>query len=210
VDFTTALANLAIKEYDYILICASNADAQSASASSNPGRLATYIDANVTGSTAKLQQGLYGSTGTIAQAKTSAIGRNHTNLEHINSVSDESLPCEVAAAELGNRMARRRLESNANRTLQPLKRVRGSADPNGDQPTDTEAQDALSNGVSLIGYTGEPCADDPALGHDALAGHERQPRPALRRHERDRHALRRGEGPAHRHPADLPVAGRTR
>jgi phage tail sheath gpL-like len=143
VDFTTALANLAIKEYDYILICASNADAQSASASSNPGRLATYIDANLSGSTAKLQQGLYGSTGTIAQAKTSAIARNHTNLEHVNSVSDESLPCEVAAAELGNRMARRRLESNANRTLQPLKRVRGSADPNGDQPTDTEAQDAL-------------------------------------------------------------------
>jgi phage tail sheath gpL-like len=153
VDFTTPLSNLAIKEYDYILVCCSNTDAQSASASSNPGRLATYIDANLTGSTAKLQQGIYGSTGTIAQAKTSAIARNHTNLEHVNSVSDESLPCEVAAAELGNRMARRRLESNANRTLQPLKRVRGSADPNGDQPTDTEAQDALGNGVSLIGYT---------------------------------------------------------
>lgn len=153
IDFTTAYANLAIKEYDYILPCVSNTDGQSSSASSNIGRLAAYIDANVTGSTAKLQQGIWGTTGTISQAKTSAIGRNHTNLEQICSVNDESLPCEVAGAELGDRMRRRALESNANRTLQPLKYIHGSADPNGDQPTDAEAQDALSNGVSLVGYT---------------------------------------------------------
>ncbi len=152
VDMTTALATLGVREYDYILICASNADAQGAS-SNNPARLATHIDNNLTGSTGKLQQGLYGSTGTIAQAKTNAIARNHTNLEHVLSRSSEDLPCEVAAAELGDRMRRRRLESNANRVLQPLKRLRGAADPTTAQYTDTEAGDALNNGVTLVGYT---------------------------------------------------------
>lgn len=152
VDVTTALATLSVREYDYILVCASNADAQSSGSSNNPARLASHIDNNLTGSSAKLQQGIYGSTGTIAQAKTNTISRNHTNLEHVLSVNDETLPCELAAAELGDRMRRRRLESNANRVLQPLRRVRGSADPNADQPTDAEATDALNNGVSLVGY----------------------------------------------------------
>lgn len=153
VDITTALANLAVQEYDYILLCISNADAQSASASSNPGRVATHIDTYLSGFTGKLQQAIYGSTGTYALAKTNAIARNHTNLEHLCSRSDESLPCEIAAAELGNRMARRRLEVNANRVMQPLKRVRGAAVPQTAQPTDAEANDALANGVSIIDYT---------------------------------------------------------
>jgi phage tail sheath gpL-like len=153
VDMTTALANLATQEYDYILICASNTDAQSASGSANPARLATHIDNNLPGFTGKLQQGIYGSTGTYALAKTNAIARNHTNLEHICSRSDESLPCEIAAAELGDRMRRRRIEINANRVLQPLKRVRGAANVQTAQPTDTEANDALANGVSLIDYS---------------------------------------------------------
>jgi phage tail sheath gpL-like len=154
VDMTTALSTAAVNEYDFILICASNADAQSASGTANPGRLATHIDTYLaSGSTAKLQQGIYGSTGSIASAKTNAIARNHTNLCHVNSVNDESLPCELAAAELGDRMRRRRLKPNANRVLQPLKRVRGSADKAADQPTDPEAIDALNNGVSLVGYT---------------------------------------------------------
>lgn len=152
VDMSTALGTAATKEYDFILICASNADAQSASASSNPGRLAVHIDTYLSGSNAKLQQGIYGSTGSIAAAKTNIIARNHPNLEHVCSVNDESLPCELAAAELGDRMRRRRLKANANRVLQPLKRVRGSADKVADQPTDAEAIDALNNGVSLVGY----------------------------------------------------------
>lgn len=151
-DFTSALAAAAIKEYDYILVCLSNADAQSASASSNGARVATHIDAHLEGFDAKLQQSIYGSTGSIAAAKTNAIARNHPNLEHLNSVNDESLPCEIAAAELGNRMFRRRRESNANRVLEPLVRVRGSADPAADKPTGGEPADALNNGVSLITY----------------------------------------------------------
>lgn len=153
-DYTTILATAAGTEYDYILIATSNADAQSSSASSNPGRLKTHIATYKTGTAAKLQQGVYGSTGSISSAKTNAVAMNSENLEHVCSVNDESLPCELAGAELGDRMRRRRRESNANRVFQPLARVRGSADPVGDQPTDAERIDALNNGVTLIAYDG--------------------------------------------------------
>lgn len=157
VDMTTALASLA-KEYDYILPCVSNIDAQTSGGSTNPARVATHIDANLTGFSSRLQQAVYGSSGSIASAKVGAIARNHTNLEHYLSVNDESLPCELAAAELGDRMRRRAKESNANRVLQPLKRIRGSSDVNADQPTDPEVIDALTNGVTLQGYAanGDP------------------------------------------------------
>lgn len=151
VDMTTSLASLA-REYDYILPCMSNADAQASGGSNNPARVAVHIDANITGFNSRLQQAVYGATGSIASSKVGAIARNHPNLEQTLSVNDESLPCEIAAAELGDRMRRRARESNANRVLQPLKRVRGSADPNGDQPSDPEVIDALNNGVTIFGY----------------------------------------------------------
>lgn len=151
IDLTTALATAAGKEYDFLFPCLSNADAQSATG--NPQRVTTHIDTYKSGSNAKLQQAVIGSTGTTASAKTDTIARNHTNLEHVNSVNDESLPCEVAAAELGDRMRRRRREINANRVLQPLKRVRGAADKVTNNPTDAQAIDALSNGVTIMGYT---------------------------------------------------------
>jgi phage tail sheath gpL-like len=151
VDMTTALATASAKQYDFILLCTSNADAQAAS-SSNPGRAKTMINANNTGRTAKLQQLVYGSTGTFGLAKVSAIGLNEPTAEHICSVNDESLPCELAGAELADRMRRRRRESNANRVNQPLLGIKGSADIVGDQPSDPESTDALNNGVSPVGY----------------------------------------------------------
>jgi phage tail sheath gpL-like len=150
-NITTALATAQGKEYDYILPCLSNADAQAASAG-NTARLKTHINALNTGSNAKLQQGIYGSTGTIAAAKTNTAAENEPTLEHITSVNAEELPCELAAAEMGDRMRRRRREINANRVLQPLKRIRGSADTVADQPTDAEAIDSLNSGVTLVGY----------------------------------------------------------
>jgi phage tail sheath gpL-like len=153
-DMTTALSNAPVKEYDFIVLCTSNADAI-ASSSSNPLRAKTMINANNTGSASKLDQLIVASSGTIAQAKVGGLALNEPVAEHFCSVNDESLPCELAAAEAGDRMRRRRTESNANRVLQPLKGLKGSADPNGDQPTDPEATDALNNGVSLAGYAAD-------------------------------------------------------
>lgn len=158
VDMTAALATARVKEYDYILLCMSNADAQSGSASSNPARLKAHINDLNTGARAKLQQGIVGSTGTRAQAKVNALAINEPTIEHACSQLDRSLPCEVAAAELGDRMRRRRRESNANRILQPIRGLRGAADKTTQIPTDAQFADAVNNGVTVLSYTanGEP------------------------------------------------------
>lgn len=153
-DMTTALALVQAKEYDYILVCISNAEAQ-ASGTTNMSRLEDHIDLLGSGSRAKLQQGVVGSTGSIASAKTGAIGRNSPVLDHLTGVNFESLPCQLAGFEVGDRMRRRRLESNANRVLTKMKGIFGSADPIADDPTDAEATDALNNGVSLCGYNAQ-------------------------------------------------------
>lgn len=153
VDMSAALATAQVNEYDYILICTSNADAQSSSSSSNPARLRDHILSLNTGSRAKLQQGIVASSGTRAQAKAGALALNSPVMEHVNSQLDRSLPCEVGAAELGDRMRRRRLESNANRVLQPLRGLKGAADPVAQIPTDAQFADASLNGVTVISYT---------------------------------------------------------
>lgn len=150
-DMTDALTLIEGEEYDYILPCISNAEAQSSS-TSNQSRLEDHIDGLSTGSDAKLQQGYVASTGSIASAKTGAIGRNSAVMTHVLVVNGESLPCELAGADMGDRMRRRRRESNANRVLTRLKRVRGSADPVADKPKGAEPKDAINNGVSLCSY----------------------------------------------------------
>jgi len=150
-DFSTAITTMALKEYDYIVPCVSNADAQSAS-TSNPSRVSASILANSSGLGAKLQQMVVGSTGSIASAKTGAIARNDVAGEHITATSAEALPCVLAGAEAGDRARRRRVEYNANRIGSRLTGVAGSADPVGDQPTTPEAIDALNNGVTVCGY----------------------------------------------------------
>jgi phage tail sheath gpL-like len=152
-DFTNALALVAGREYDYILVCCSNTDANGAG-TTNVARLGTHIDAYKTGANARLQQGVVGVTGTIAQAKTATAARNDEDIELICDVNGQELPVELAGWELGNRMKRRRLESNANRCLEVCGSiVRGSNDVVADQPTAAERTDAINYGVTLIAYT---------------------------------------------------------
>lgn len=153
-DFTTALSNVQGTEYDFILLCISNADANAAS-SNNPSRLQSHIENLNTGLQALLQQGIYGTSGTIAAAKTGAVGRNEELLEHLVCVNGESLPCEFGGWELGDRMAQRLLYYNANRIgRKPTTgTLYGSADVLADNPTQSESDDALDNGVTPFGYT---------------------------------------------------------
>lgn len=152
VDMTSALAAASVKEYDFLLLCMSQADATSASVSSNPARLATHIDSLKEGIGAKLQQGIYASTGTRSAAATNTEASNHTNLEHVCFQNSRDLPCEVAAAELGDRMQRRRMESNANRVRQPIRGLRGASDQFANTPTDTQFLASTNSGVTNYGY----------------------------------------------------------
>jgi phage tail sheath gpL-like len=151
-DFTTALETAEVKEYDFILPCISNAEAQSAS-TSNQSRVEDHMDGLKTGRNAKLQQAHIGSSGTFALAKVGAIGRNSEIMSHLCFENAEDLPCEIAGADMGDRMARRRKEKNANRCLTKLKWLRGAADKVANDPTTAESDDALDNGVSAGGYT---------------------------------------------------------
>jgi len=150
--FTTALASAQGTEYDLIVLCCSNADTNAASGN-NPASLQAHIEGLNTGLSAKLQQGVIASTSTIAAAKTGAIGRNAEVIEHLCGVGLESLPCELAGAEAGDRMRRRKLNPNSNRIGTELKGLYPSADILGDNPTDPEAIDAMTNGVSLMCYS---------------------------------------------------------
>ncbi len=163
IDMTAALAAAQVKEYDYILLCMSQADSVSASASSNPARLQTHIGGLLDGINAKLQQGVYASTSTRTTAATNTSARNSTNLQHVCFQNTRDLPCEVAAAEIGDRMKRRRRESNANRVNQPLKYLRGAADKVANTPTDTQFTASTNLGVTNYGYdaSGNPVCIRP-------------------------------------------------
>lgn len=150
--FTTALATVAGTEYDYIALCSSNADTNAASAN-NPDKLQTHIDSYNIGLDAHLQQGVLGTTTSVSSAKTGAIGLNSEVMETMLGIGVESLPCEVAGAEMGDRSYARKLRGNANRIGTDMSdAILPSADIIGDQPTANEAIDALDNGVSLLHY----------------------------------------------------------
>lgn len=169
VDMTNAFAAAAVQEYDYVILCCSNTDAQSASASSNPARLRTHIDNLKTGTNAKLQQGISAATGTRAQSMTATEALNHTNLQHANFQNSRDLPCEVAAAEVGDRMQRRRLSSNANRVRQPIRGLRGARDWRANIPSDTQFTAAANAGVTVYSYDaqGQPIVIRPITTYHA-------------------------------------------
>ena len=103
-SFATVLGLVAEKEYDFIVPCVSNADAQSSSDTSNPGRVKTHINTYNTGSAAKLQQAIVGLTGALSSAKTGAAARNHEPMEYVFCLNAQSLGCEWAGDEAGARM----------------------------------------------------------------------------------------------------------
>lgn len=166
-DFTTALATISGTQYDYIGIAVSNADAQSASASSNPGRLKTHINGLNTGLNAKLEQGVVGITGALASAKTGAVGRNEPTMEYVFCMAGQSLPAEFGGAEMGARMREVALNPAKNRIGTVLAGVQGARDLTADTPSTSESEDALGNGLSIVTYnaSGQCVMQRPVTTH---------------------------------------------
>lgn len=166
-DFTTALTTISGQQWDYIGLAVSNADAQSASTTSNPGRAKTHINGLNTGLMAKLQQVVIGATGALAAAKTGAIGRNEPAMEYVFCMAGQSLGAEWMGAEMGARMRAVSLDPAANRIGTLLSGCVGARDLTADSPTEAELGDALGNGLSIIGYTaqGQPVLVRPVTTH---------------------------------------------
>ena len=149
-SFATVLSLVATRGYRRIIGCCSNADAASASATSNPGRIETHIDALETGNQAKLQVGVVGATGTLADAKAGAIAKNNEAYQYVFGQTFQSLPCELAASEAGDALRFIGIRANFNRIGNRHDGLYGPADPVGEKMTANEVENLLENGVTPI------------------------------------------------------------
>ncbi len=153
IDISTALTAVSTREYDFILLVTSNADAISSSSSSNPARLAAHILAHGSGSAAKLQQGIVGCTGTLSGLKTATAAINFGQLQGVYCRDGQSLPCEWAAAELGARLRERALYAVKNRIHMLYKaRLYGPKDHVTSDLSAVELEDALTHGITPVTF----------------------------------------------------------
>ena len=142
-------------EYDLILLCTSNVEAEVCGVGSNPILLQTYIEANVSGASAKLQQMVFGANKTLAAAKTGTDALNYSRAQMVLCRNGYSLPAEWAGAELGSRLREESIDAAANR-IEMLYRATlyTVSDLSSQALTDVEVEDALNNGITPVTFDG--------------------------------------------------------
>lgn len=176
-DFTTILAAAAGEEYHYIVMALSNADAE-ATSTSNAAKLKTHIGTYNSGLDAKLQQGIYASTGSLSNAKTGVANRNSGFMQHVFCINGKGLPAQLAGREAGGRLAAIKLDPAANRIGEVLDGYVGADDVLADKPTLAESEDAIGSGLSIVSYnsSGEAVAVRPVTTYslDGSGGADRR------------------------------------
>lgn len=163
-DATVALALVTQREYNLILICTSNADAEDGTATSNPGIVKTHIDGLDEGQQAKLQQLVVGATGTLAAIKTGVDAMNFGRGQAVFMNNGEALPAQIAGAEVGARLREETLDAAANRIrLEYRANFPTVVNRSADELTEVQIEDALNNGVTPISFTaiGDPRVERP-------------------------------------------------
>lgn len=152
-NISTALTAISGKTYHLILLCTSNADAGSASGTSNPAKLKAHIGSLNSGIGARLQTGIFGATGTPSLIKTGTAALNSEILEVQYCQQAQSLPCEWAGAEAGQRAREISLKPVKNRIGMLYRHtLYGARDLIADALTAAETEDLLFAGVSPTGY----------------------------------------------------------
>lgn len=147
-DLTTVLGLVQTTEYGAIGVCTSNADATDATTSSNAERLMAHIESHKLGLGALLQYGFVGHTGSIANVKAGAIGRNSVDMSYAYLQLAQSLPSELMGWDFGDSMRWYQERANYNRIGNRAPGIVGSKDPAADKLIFNEGEDLLSNGVS--------------------------------------------------------------
>jgi phage tail sheath gpL-like len=161
-DLTTALASLEGKEYHIILPILSNTDVANVSTANNLSKVVTHVSSMNIGRDAKLQQVVAGYTGGVSAAiATTSNANSFGNAdfgELIHCLNSRDLPGIVAAREVADWLIRYSIDPAANRIGRVLSGLSGAKDKISDKPTDTEVENLLGNGVSVISYTpqGQP------------------------------------------------------
>jgi phage tail sheath gpL-like len=175
-DYSTILAAAASEEYHFIVPCLSNTDAELTTSSSNAERTLTHIESHNSGLDAKLEQLVYASSLTAANASLAAIARNVGYAQHEFTLNGLSLPCEWAGAEAGSRLYYINLDPAANRIGVRLggkgAALYGADDQIADKPTTAELETAIGNGVSINTYdtSGNIIAVRPVTTYSQDAG----------------------------------------
>jgi len=147
--FATALALVSTTEYRRIVPALSNADAADTSSGSNGERLAGHINAYESGLASRLQVGVVGVTGSIANAKAGAIDRNNEAMQYVLGRSWDDLPAELAGAEAGDALAGITIRPNFNR-IGNTHDLYGPRDVVANKLTAAETEDLLNNGVTPL------------------------------------------------------------
>lgn len=141
-------------EYSHILLVTSVADIDDGTSTSNPGKLRTYVNGADSGFSAKLQQVVMGSNGTIAGAKAGADALNHGPTQIVLAQNAESLGFEFAGAEVGARLRDEAIDPAVNRIEKDYEATLYlPANRQADELTEVEIEDLLGNGVTPITYT---------------------------------------------------------
>lgn len=155
-DPTNALALVTTREYAYILLVDGNTSVNTSGSSTSYGKLDTHIATYQAGMNALLQQSVLGYTGTQTAATTSGGYRNTVTDELAFFQSAQSLPCEVAAAELGQRLREVSLYPVKNRCKMPYRAtLYGPLDDVGEKLTPAEIESCLFSGVTPIDWGGD-------------------------------------------------------
>ncbi len=152
-DFTTALAQIQGDEYDEIVLCLSNADA--VSTTGNVARTLAAVNSLNTGNRAKLQQIIVGHTGARSSARSATTTANDQVLEIVTAQNADSLPCEFAGEEAGDRAFQRSKYYSKNRIDTTFPNLKGSPNPITDNPTTADSDASLLAGLSIIGYSSD-------------------------------------------------------
>jgi phage tail sheath gpL-like len=152
-DPTNCLSVVQTREYAFILLCDGNTAALISGGTSPFFKINTHINTYNSGLNAHLQQQVLGFTGTITNANTVGGLRNAGTAELAFYQGAQSLPCEVAAAELGARLREITADPAANRIGMAYKAtLYGPLDDVNDKLTAAEIESALNNGVSPIDW----------------------------------------------------------
>jgi len=171
-DYSTILDLAKTTEYTAILPALSNADAALAGATSNGDRTRVHIDTYIEGLDALLQTACIGHTGAIADVKTGAIDRNSEYMWMPYGKNWQSLPCELAGAEVGDALRWASERANYNRIDNDHDGLYGPVDQVADKLTQNQGEDLLNNGVTPLNITptGDPYLVAPITTHSTESG----------------------------------------
>lgn len=172
-SIATVLTLVSTTEYAVIIPCLSNADAADTSSSSNAERLANHINTFSTGLGALLQKGVVGITGSTANAKAGAIDRNNERVWYPLGRVWDDLPCEIAATEAGEALARASVRANYNRIGTVYDDLYGPRDVVANRLSAAETEDLLNNGVTPLDVdplTGQRYLVAPITTHSTSGG----------------------------------------